>query len=453
MRESSLLKAQLLLLFCLLIGCSAASYPPPLPTTSPGQHIVFHNGVILTMDPAAPQAESLAITGEKIEAVGSNEAVLALRRADTVVVDLQGRTLMPGFVDPHTHLFNDAEQSLEMTLNEVQQIALENGITTIGDAFVTEDFLEEMGEFEAAGQLRIRTSLYLVATDNCGQLQGDWWQDYPPTRTAGEMLRIGGIKIFTDGGTCERPALSYELSPGEGLGDLFFSQEELNGLVAEVQAAGHQVLIHAIGDRAIEQAQNAIAAALNGQPNSYRHRIDHNSVIRPELLARYGQIGIVPVIFGPYPLCEPFGPPPPAENQAWEWPWRALLDANPELPVAWHGDDPFFGRIRPLDDLYSLVTRNEIGIDGRLCQAPEWQKMHTITTAEALPMMTSNAAYALFREEEVGSLEVGKYADLIVLSADPVAAEPENIPQIEVWLTMVGGRLEYCAAGHEEFCP
>jgi predicted amidohydrolase YtcJ len=453
MKLQSFLQSHLFLLFFLLMGCSAADFPPPPPTTNPAQHLIFHNGVILTMDENAPQAEALVITGEKIEAVGRNEAMLALRQVDTIVIDLQGQTLMPGFVDPHTHLFNDAEQSLEMSLNEVQQLALANGITTVGDAFVNEAFLQEIQDFEAAGQLRIRTSLYLVATDNCGRLQGDWWQEHPPTREAGEMLRIGGVKLFTDGGTCERPALSYELTPGEGLGDLFFTQEELDGLVAEAQTADHQVLIHAIGDRAIEQAQIAIAAALDGQPNSYRHRIDHNSVIRPELLTRYGEIGIVPVIFGPYPLCEPFGPPPPAEYQAWEWPWRALLDANPDLPIAWHGDDPFFGRIRPLDDLYSLVTRNEIGTDGQICEAPDWHKAHTITAEEALRLMTINAAYALFREEEVGSLEPGKYADLIVLSGNPLAADPETIPQMNIWLTMVGGRVEYCATGHDELCP
>lgn len=435
----------------LLAGC--ASTPPPPPTISPDQHIIFHNGIILTLAEGLPQAEAIAISGEKIEAVGSNEEILALRRPETVVVDLQGRTLMPGFVDPHTHLFNDAEQYFDMTLPEVQQVALENGITTIGDTFVTEAFLEEMREFEADGQLRIRTSLYLVATDNCGRDQGDWWQQYPPTQEPGEMLRIGGIKLFTDGGTCERPALSYELRPGEGLGDLFLTQEELNELVAEAQGTGFQVVIHAIGDRAIEQAQNGIAAALDDQPNTYRHRIDHNSVIRPDLLARYGKIGIVPVIFGPYPLCEPFGPPPPAEYQAWEWPWRALLEANPGLPVAWHGDDPFFGRVRPLDDLYGLVTRNEIGTEGQICTAPEWQQMHTLTVDQALPLMTINSAYALFRDTEVGSLEPGKYADLIILSDNPATAEPETILEINVWLTMVGGRVEYCAPNHEDVCP
>jgi predicted amidohydrolase YtcJ len=444
-----------LLLGLLCTACTSLLRPdsPSIPTVSPDQHFIFHNGIVVTMNSGQPTAEAIAIAGEKIEAVGSDGDILALRRPDTTVIDLQGRTLMPGFVDPHTHLFNDAEQYLDMTIAEAQQVALENGITTIGDLFVNEDFLEEMQDLDRAGQLQIRTSLYLVMTDNCGRLQGDWWQQHPPTHTPGERLRIGGVKIFTDGGTCDRPALSYELQPGGGLGDLFHTQEELNGLVAKAQAAGFQVAIHAIGDRAIEQAQNAIAAVLDGQPNTLRHRIDHNSVIRPELLARYGDIGILPVIFGPYPLCEPFGPPPPVEYRLWEWPWRALLDANPGLPVAWHGDDPFFGRIRPLDDLYSLVTRNEIGADGRVCESPAWQQAHTITAAEALPMMTINAAYALFRDEEVGSLEPGKYADLIVLTGNPLATAPEALKDLNVLVTMVGGRVAYCAADNQSLCP
>ena len=203
----------------------------------------------------------------------------------------------------------------------------------------------------------------------------------------------------------------------------------------------------------VEQAQNAIAAALNGRSNTLRHRIEHNSVIRPELLPRYGELGIIPVLFGPYPLCNPFGPPPPAEYQAWEWPYRALFDANPGLPIAWHGDDPFFGRIRPLDDFYSLITRNEVGLDGQICEGQAWQQQHTITPKEALEMMTVNAAFALHRESEVGALTPNKYADLIILSANPLAGDPAAILEMDVLLTMVGGRVEFCAPDYAEICP
>lgn len=440
-------------LLILLAGCTSFGDITPVPTVNPDQLIVFHNGIVLTMNPEQPEATALAVLGEKIYKVGSDEEMLTLQKPDAMFIDLQGATIMPGFVDAHSHLFNDAQQYFDMSLGEVQELALENGITTLGNMYTTERFLRQMQQFDEQGGLQIRTSLYLIATDNCGKPQGDWWQEYGTTDKPGEMLRIGGVKIFTDGGTCDAPALSYELNVGEGLGDLFFSQEELNTLVAELEAAGRQAVIHAIGDRAVEQAQNGIAAALAGEPNLNRHRIDHNSVVRPELLPRYGEIGIVPVLFGLYPTCEPFGPPPPEAYQGWEWPWRALLDANPDLPVAWHGDDPWFGRVRPLDDLYSLVTRNDIAEDGTVCQAQAWQQQHTVTVAEALPMMTINAAYALFREEEVGSLEVGKYADLLVLSGNPSIAATEDLPNLDVWLTMVGGKTAYCSAGHEEICP
>jgi len=442
------------LLFLLLLGaCSETVSITPAPAIDPEQQILFYNGVVLTMDPEAPEATALAVEGEKIGAVGSDEQVLALKGPGVTLVDLQGATLMPGFVDAHSHLFNDSEQYFDMSLPELQQLALENGITSLGNLFVDKSFLKEMREFDDASGLQIRTSLYLVATDNCGRSKGDWWLENPATNEPGEMLRTGGIKIFTDGGTCERPSLSYGLRPGEGLGDLFHSQEELDELVAQVNDAGRQVAIHAIGDRAVEQAQNAIAGALDGQPNTPRHRIDHNSVVRPELLSRYGEIGIVPVLFGLYPICEPFGPPPPEQYRSWEWPTRALLDSNPGLPVAWHGDDPYSGRVRPLDDLYSLLTRDGVGSDGVICPAPAWHSQHVITGEEALSMMTIHAAYALFRDGEVGSLEPGKYADLIVLSDNPLAVAPEEIPGMAVWMTMVGGRTAHCAAGQEAVCP
>jgi hypothetical protein len=233
-----------LMVGCILVACSSSA-AAPVPTVSPDQQIIFHNGMILTMDEAMPVAEAVAITGEMITAVGSNTDILAQQQTGTIVVDLNGRILMPGFVDAHTHLFNDAEQFFDMSLAEVQQIALQNGITTIGDMYVDERFLHEIEDFAPA--LRIRTSLYLVMTDNCGKTLGDWYREHPITRNPGEMLRIGGVKIFADGGTCQRPALSYELTAGGGLGDLFHTQAALDEMVLAAQNGGYQVAIHLSG--------------------------------------------------------------------------------------------------------------------------------------------------------------------------------------------------------------
>ena len=71
---------------------------------------------------------------------------------------------------------------------------------------------------------------------------------------------------------------------------------------------------------------------------------------------------------------------------------------------------------------------------------------------EALQLMTIEAAYALFMEEKVGSLKPGKFADLIVLSANPVRIDPDSLKDLKVLVTMVGGRVEYCASGYEQLC-
>jgi predicted amidohydrolase YtcJ len=413
--------------------------------------IVYVNGVVLTMDEDLPQAEAIAIAGDSIVAVGNAAEILALPGPQTQVVDLGGRTLMPGFVDPHTHLLNSAGAT---GLAAAQQAALQHGITTLAEAYCDASFLALMRSLEQAGELRVRTSLYLAHVDACGVLQGDWYKQHPPTRQWGEMLRIGGVKVFTDGGSCGAPAYSYD-HPVHGYGDLWFTQEELNAMIAGIQAAGYQAAIHALGDRAVDQVLHALEFALDGGPNTPRHRIEHNAVVRDDMLARYTAADAVPLIFGAYPACLPSVAPPPLAYQGWEWRWPDLLAANPGLHFAWHSDrgGPLFP-LPPLMHLYSMVTPFEVDADGQtICDTPDWLAHKMLTVEQALPMMSIEAAYALFRDEEVGSLRKGKLADLIVLSGNPLAVDPDAIKDIEVWVTMVGGRVEYCAPGQEALCP
>ncbi len=438
-------------LICALAAC-AAPRGVPAPAVPADQLLIFHNGAIITLDDHQPLAHAIALQGQKILAVGNDDDILALRTPTAQVINLHGLALLPGFIDAHTHVLNDAE-SQNLSLDQAQMLMLANGITTVGDMYVERRFLSELQAFDQAGQLRLRTSLYLVFNDPCGEGKGNWYKEFPPTRAPGEMLRIGGVKIFTDGGSCGKPALSFELDKGQGLGDLWLTQDQLNTAVAEAQAAGYQVAIHAIGDRAVEQAQNAIAFALSGQPNTYRHRMEHVSVIRPEQLARFGQIGIIPVINGQYNACHPFASDIPEPYHDWEWPWRALREANPGLPIAWHADYPFLN-VSPIVHLYGFVTRKDGEPAGYDCLPHAWLRDDLLTVEEALRAMTIDAAYALFRDEEVGSLVPGKFADVIVLSANPLAVEAAEIKRLKVLLTIVGGRTEYCVtATHADLCP
>jgi len=407
-----------LLFFFLAIFLIACGPKAPLGeiVTQQDKPIIFFNGTILTMEEDMPQAEAIAVQDGKIIAVGENDTILGLRESETTVIDLKGLTLMPGFVDAHTHILNDA-RSQGMSLDEAQALALQNGITTIGDLYIDQPFLKKIQEFDEAGFLRLRTSLYLVYDDPCGKVFGDWYMSHPPTRNAGEMLRVNGIKIFTDGGACGGPALSFELKKGSGTGDLWMSQEELNQVVSEAQSKGYQVAIHAIGDRAVEQAQNAIAFALDGQPNVYRHRMEHVSVLRPDMVAHFGELGISPVIPGQYHSCMPFGPPLPDVYGDWEWPWKALRETNPDLKIGWHTDYPFWS-IKPFVHVYGFVTRNDVA-PAYSCSPSKWLRDDTLSVEDSLSIMTIQSAYILFRDNEVGSLAPGKFADLIILSENP----------------------------------
>ncbi|MFQ5435935.1 MAG: amidohydrolase family protein, partial [Anaerolineae bacterium] len=166
---------------------------------------------------------------------------------------------------------------------------------------------------------------------------------------------------------------------------------------------------------------------------------------------------IVPIAWGEYPTCSEvndayyssyFG----AEPMPWLENWRAFLDANPNLPAAWHTDFPY-AAINPFLHLYSYVTRQEVDADGTVCLPPDWLAAHRITVDEALPMMTINGAYALFRDEEVGSLKARKYADLIIISDDPTTIDPNDLINIQVQMTMVGGQTAFCAEGQADLCP
>lgn len=424
------------------------------PVTEGIAEIIFFNGEIVTMNENMDIAEAIAVKGEMIIAVGDEDEVMEFAGPDTKLIDLDGRTAIPGIVDTHTHILKDMGVSIE----DAQQIALENGITTLVEMTTLPGFLADLEAVDARGGLRVRVTAYLAHSNPCGDLEGDWYLEHAPTHEFGEMLRIGGVKVFADGGTCGLPAVSFEYPGGQGQGDLWFTQDEMNQIVASIHAAGYQVAIHAQGDRAIEQVLNAIELALDGESNTLRHRIEHNPFIRPDLLPRYSEVGVLANIVGPYPTCAEindgyysnfFG----MENLSWLENWRAFVDANPDLHIAWHGDDPWITPVSPLLEMYSLVTRAEVAEDGTVCEPPDWLASHALTAEEVLRMMTIEGAYFLFREDEVGSLEVGKLADLLILSANPLTIDPDGIRDIEFWLTMVGGVTEYCAPGREAFCP
>ena len=165
----------------LLCGFVAGAKGPVVSLPQPD--LILYNGTVLTINKHNHVAQAMALHGDRIVAVGQNADVLALQGPLTRMHDLAGQTIMPGFVDPHSHLFNDF-WALNPNLETAQKLLIKYGVTTLGNLFASSEVLSNLRAFEPS--LKVRTSLYLSKTHNCGDIDSDWYLDHPPTRNFGE---------------------------------------------------------------------------------------------------------------------------------------------------------------------------------------------------------------------------------------------------------------------------
>jgi predicted amidohydrolase YtcJ len=375
------------------------------------------------------------------------------------VVDLGGATVMPGIVDPHIHMMQHESPDTE-AMAAAQQTVVESGRTTVGIPGADPAIYDAFKEFDQRAVLRIR--LYVLYNTNCGEppVDPDFWRSVAFDDEGGARIVIAGVKVFADGGSCHGPAVSWEYPetfPAEipfddwvGNGSLFVTAEELAAVVAETDDRGGQVVVHAAGERAVVTALDGMELALGDGGNPRRHRMDHNDFVPPDQRPRYGELGVVPVVFGDYDSCfEPAGMwslLAPTEVLSWHRANRTLIETNPGLPVAWHSDLPYT-RTDVFAQMQFLVNVAEVTEEGVYCDAPEFLADEGTGIEQAIRMMTWKAAYAMNMEDSVGSLEPGKWADLIIIQKDPQALPDDRVFDNTLWATMIGGVTHYCHAG------
>ncbi len=315
---------------------------------------------------------------------------------------------------------------------------LSHGITSVGDALVTPESAELYRLADARGKLPIAIhqmrggpGFFAVPEDAAA---GFFNED-----DVSDRLRGGIVKIFMDP-VFPSPALTVCHPDGteENVGTPYYNQEEVDHLVLDAASHDLQVAIHCIGNRAIEQGLNAFERALREIPRGDpRYRIEHFSFGTTAQIERAASLGVLishqpPFLYAIGDFFETGfaeanidGPPVP---------YRAMLDAG--IAVASGSDFPC-APVEPLLGLFALVARRSRS-DGHAI-APD----QAITALEGLRTYTLNSAAAMFRDQEVGSIEVGKRADLVVLSHDPTLVAPDFLREIQVQQTYVDGDLLY----------
>jgi predicted amidohydrolase YtcJ len=303
------------------------------------------------------------------------------------------------------------------------------GLTSIHDADASIEDVRAYMDAHLAGELPIRVYL-LVQSAEIEKL--DLWG--LRTGFGNEMLRIGGTKLYTDGAIAGRTARLSKPYVGrpQDFGIMTVTQEELDRRVLSAHAAGWQVGVHANGDVAIEMVLSSYEKALRTHPKSDpRFRIEHCTLVTPDILRRMKALGVIPTPFCTYVYqhCEKW-PAYGEDRLEWMFAMRSFLDAG--IPAT-GSSDYIPGPFPPLLGMQSCVTRR--GKDGKV-----WGARQKITVDEAIRCYTRHGAFASFDESRKGSIEAGKLADLVVLGADPYTTDPERLSSIPVERTMVGGR-------------
>ena len=261
----------------------------------------------------------------------------------------------------------------------------------------------------------------------------------------GPVLKFGCAKGMLDGTVDARTAAMFEPYVGGGTGIPMWTQEELNQAAAAYDKAGLQIMLHAIGDKAIHMALDSFeyAAKTNGT-SGRRHRVEHMEVPRLDDLPRFKQLGVIAstqalfanpddTTLNNYAVL--LGPARASHANA----FKLIDDAG--AVQAFGSDHPVFSH-EALRGIYCAVARKTP--EGT--PAGGWYPKNRISVEAALRHFTRDGAYASFDENVKGTLTAGKLADFVVLSEDILSGPPEKILKAKVLLTVMGGRDSYRAA-------
>ncbi|MEX2229824.1 MAG: amidohydrolase [Dehalococcoidia bacterium] len=251
-----------------------------------------------------------------------------------------------------------------------------------------------------------------------------------------EWLRTGHCKIFTDGALGSQTAALEE--PYEGTdtrGILTIEPDECARDVARAAAAGIAVAIHAIGDRAVRVALDAIEPTRRSHPE-LRQRVEHVQLVREGDLARFGRLGVIASM-------QPIHATSDRELVDRHWGPRRALRAYPWRTLASHGAVLAFGSDAPVEPIDPLLGIHAAVARQRPGDPDRWHPEQALELDEALAAYSAGFAYATGRERERGTLAPGMACDAAVIDRDLAQVDPSEWPQARVTATITGGVVRF----------
>jgi predicted amidohydrolase YtcJ len=312
----------------------------------------------------------------------------------------------------------------------------ERGLTTVTDMGVGPVQVGAYTDLRESNELPIRAALFL-GDDEAWLAR---WFERGPQIDPEARLTIRGVKLYMDGALGSRGAALLEpySDDPKNMGLLVSTGDHVEDVSRRAAKAGFQVAIHAIGDRGGLLALDAMEKALGGPKPEARFRLEHSQVLRVQDIERMARLGIIASMQPTHATSDM----PWADERLGErrleraYAWRKVLDAGGRLAL---GSDFPVESADPRLGLYAAVTRQDLS--GQ--PAGGWLPGERLTRAEALRGFTLDAAWSLFLDKEIGSLEVGKRADLVVFGRDPMTVPELEIPKAEIDYTLVDGKIVY----------
>jgi hypothetical protein len=325
----------------------------------------------------------------------------------------------------------ELRRALELAMDE----CLSKGVTSLTDAGAGADVIALYRAAAAAG--RLRTRLYVMAAGL------PTMRELERPDPGNGFLAVRAVKLYADGALGSRGAAllePYADDPGHS-GLLVTPPDAILEAVRFALARGFQVGIHAIGDRANRIVLDAYEKAMAERPEAKdpRLRIEHAQILDAADLPRFGRLGVLAAVQGIHcPSDRPWAPLRLGEDRVREgaYAWRKLLDAGARVL---NGTDAPVEDLSPIQNFHATVTRQDAS--GR--PPGGFDPDQRLTRSEALRTMTLDAAYGSFAEREKGSIEVGKLADLVVLSQDILSVPDERLLHTRVEMTVLDGRVLY----------